>query len=647
MKGHTVSMESALCSNILGGLLLVALGFLKSLGLPHPTATAILEATGATRTQAYAWAGRLTTILPALGRPPGRPWAPPNPVTNTPAVRLADVATNTLSYLYAHPGAARHAGQRLQPSSGFKQHVVELCAQHPDLSTDDLAAAMGLSASTLREWLRKADVDIDATSTTTTTTTSTSTTTTTTTAVAKAIRSSADLQIQLVLSQYRSWEGSFSGFCEHITTHHAVGLGRTAIASVLEQAGVRRPTKRPGRSPDEHALRHSFITFFPGAQWTADGTEIAAIVDGQRYLFNLQLSVDTDSAAAVGVDVRDYEDSRAVIASFDEGVATTGAPPIALLLDNKPCNFTSVLDAATGDTLCIPATLARPQNKAHVEGCFGLFSQHVPALVLGNVTNHKELARQLVELAVRTFFNTLNMRPRKSRGGRSRIDLYTSAAPTAEQVEHAKSALQARLDKQHKARRTLRQRLDPDTRAAVVLAFDQLEFEDPTGNTLDACARYPLRDVLDGIAIFQGKQNSGRLPVDLDLPARYLLGIISNTSDDREAMAIAEALWDERVRARDRIFSRLKGERNTIIGESKNLANTLALFVDHAFKTDPGILRQWWLTALADLLNDQSHDSRRELFLHTARRIQACYDAPYRDRQAATFFVANAILPVP
>lgn len=630
---------SALPANILCAVLLVALDLLKNLGLPHPTAAAVLEATGATRTQAYAWAGRLTALLPTLVQPPGRPPVEPTQATDGGAVRLANVATDTLRYLYAHPGAARHAGQRLKPSSGFKRHVVELCARHRDLSTEQLAATLGLSASTLREWLRKADVDIDIGGTTPGTPEPE-------TAAAKAVRESSDLELQLVLDQYRCWEGSFSAFCEHVATHHAVCLGRTAIASVLEQAGVRRPTKRPGRSPDEHALRHSFVTFFPGAQWTADGTEVAAVVDGQRYVFNLQLSVDTYSAAAVGIDVRDHEDAAAVIASFDEGASTTGGPPIAFLLDNKACNFTSEVDAATGDTLCIPATLGRPQNKAHVEGCFGLFSQQAPALVLGDVTDHKELARQLIELAVRTFFNTLNMRPRKSSGGRSRIELYTSAVPTAEQVEHAKAALQARLDKQRKARRTLRERLDPNTAAAVAAAFGRFKFDDPTGNTLNACAGYPLRDVLDGIAIFQAKQNSGRLPVDLDLPSRYLLGIISNKSADREAMALAEALWDERSRARDRIFARIETQRDTILSNSDSLQGALASFVEHAFEANLKIERHWWLTSAAEQINKQPGNARRKLFLHTARRIQSCYDVPARDREAASCLLAEAILPV-
>jgi len=653
-------------------VLLVAIDILKNLGLPHSKAAAVLEATGATRTQAYAWADRLTALLPTLVRPPGRPPVEPTQATDGGAVRLANVATDTLRYLYDHPGAARHAGQRLQPSSGFKRHVVELCARHREQSTEKLAAALGLSASTLREWLRKADVDIDVDIDTRGTTpgtpepepdpepeTAAEPGTTAEpgtaaepgrpepeTATAKAVRESSEQELQLVLDQYRSWEGSFSAFCEHVATHHAVCLGRTAIASVLEQAGVRRPAKRPGRSPDEHALRHSFVTFFPGAQWTADGTEVTAVVDGQRYVFNLQLSVDTYSAAAVGIDVRDHEDAAAVIASFDEGTSTTGSPPIAFLLDNKACNFTSEVDAATGDTLCIPATLGRPQNKAHVEGCFGLFSQQVPALVLGNVNDPKELARQLIELVVRTFFNTLNMRPRTSRGGRSRIALYTSAVPTAEQVEHAKAALQARLDKQRKSRRTLRERLDPNTRTAVAAAFGRFKFDDPTGNTLDACAGYPLRDVLDGIAIFQAKQNSARLPVDLDLPSRYLLGIISNRSADREAMALAEALWDERIRARERIFARIETQRDTILSNSDSLQGALASFVEHAFAADLKIERHWWLTSAAEQINKQPGNARRKLFLHTARRIQSCYDVPARDREAASCLLAEAILPV-
>ena len=159
-------------------------------------------------------------------------------------------------------------------------------------------------------------------------------------------------------------------------------LGTTLIASILFEYGVRIPARRDGRSRDDEALRNSFELFFPGAQWVGDGKQLAIVIDGKTFHRNLELVVDAASGAAVGISVRDEEDSAAVVQAFTQGVQTTGGTPLALLLDNRPSNHTPQVDAALDDTLRIRATLGRPQNKAHVEGCFGLFAQKVPPIVL-------------------------------------------------------------------------------------------------------------------------------------------------------------------------------------------------------------------------------------------------------------------------
>ena len=70
--------------------------------------------------------------------------------------------------------------------------------------------------------------------------------------------------------------------------------------------------------PDELALRGSFRTFFPGAQWVGDGMQVPVVVDGQRFVFNLELNVDAYTDAFVGMSVRDNEDSAAVVEALDE-----------------------------------------------------------------------------------------------------------------------------------------------------------------------------------------------------------------------------------------------------------------------------------------------------------------------------------------
>ena len=290
-----------------------------------------------------------------------------------------------------------------------------------------------------------------------------------------------------------------------------------------------------GSLPDEKALRGAFETFFPGAQWTGDGSPITVTQDGQQFTFNLELMVDTDSAALVGASLRDEEDSAAVTTAFADGVHTTGASPLSLLLDLRSCNHTAEVNQTLNDTLNIPATKGRAQNKAHVEGAFGLFQQTVPALEI-NADNPREQARQLLLLAVQTWARTLNHKPRPDRNGQSRVQQYQAAAPTPQQVAQAKAALEERVQQQKRALETNKARTDPVTRQLLENAFARLDLADPTGNISAAIARYPLDAILTGIATFEGKRNADTLPNDAD--ARYLLGIVRNTSLRHEGLLL-------------------------------------------------------------------------------------------------------------
>jgi hypothetical protein len=92
--------------------------------------------------------------------------------------------------------------------------------------------------------------------------------------------------------------------------------------------------------------------------------------------------------------VRDTEDAAAVVEAFDDALRTTGEAPLAVLLDNKPSNHGDDVATALAPATIVPATPYRPQNKAHVEGGFGLFKPHLPPLsiVLGTP---REIAAQL------------------------------------------------------------------------------------------------------------------------------------------------------------------------------------------------------------------------------------------------------------
>lgn len=436
-------------------------------------------------------------------------------------------------------------------------------------------------------------------------------------------------QIETVLAAWHAWQGTFRAFCKHVRRDHRLELGDTLIANILFEHGARTPARRGGRSRDEEALRGSFETFFPGAQWVGDGKQLGVVLDGKTFTMNLELVVDAASDAAVGISVRDEEDSAAVIEAFAQGVQTAGHAPLALLLDNRPSNHTPEVEAALDDTLRIRATKERPQNKAHVEGAFGLFAQKVPLIELDTRDAHAH-AKAIAQLVATTFFRALNRAPRRDRDGKTRAELYAEPV-TPEQREAARAALCERMRKQELARQTRAARKDPVVGALLDDAFARLGLLDPERHVRDAIACYPRDAIVDAIAIFDGKHTAGTLPNGVD--ARYLLGIVRNLHHVHQADPITEALIRERLAARDRFLEPLVRERDAILAMvDADVDVTLIALIDRLVRAERTVDRYVWLHAAADLVAPYEHDERVALAQCAARRIHAAFRLSTHDR---------------
>ena len=390
------------------------------------------------------------------------------------------------------------------------------------------------------------------------------------------------------------------------------------------------------------APRGSFVTFFPGAQWVGDGMQVPVVVDGQRLVVNVELDVDADTGAFVGASVRDTEDAAAVVEAFEDGSAATGAPPIALLLDNRPSNHTPEVDAALGDTLRLRATPERPQNKAHVEGAFGLFSRALPELAIDTRAGAPAIGRALGRLAVTIWARTMNHRPRADREGRSRVELYAEQ-PSPEQIEHARRELRAIAERHELARRTLEARRCPAVLALLDAHFTRLGLADPERQVRVLLAGYPRAAIVDGIAIFEGKQRAQTLPDDVD--ARYLLGIVRNVAAQVEAEHTLRAMLALRLEARDRFLAPLVAARETLCADT-DLARVTAACVDHALATPSPLDRLFWLETLADVLAARPPDERATRLAAASRRIHATFAVPLRERSAAVRCLVDRLVPV-
>jgi hypothetical protein len=610
----------AVSPNVTAGVLLCARRIGEQLELPFPSTRAILDAAGATRSRAYEVASALHGLLPTLARAPGRPRAdaaPPSPS------KLAELRGEALRFLMSHPGCVRLERERMRYADSWRRFAIALHERYAEAPLPELAEALCMPLGTLEDWLRtplveplEAESEVDRE------------------------RDAKLAQVGAVLDAWRAWSGDFTAFCEHVRRDLRVEIGKTMIASILFAHGERRPKHRGGRSRDEDALRGAFETFFAGAQWVADGKAVEVVIDGEVLKVNLELAVDAKTDAAVGIDVRDEEDSAALVAAFEDGVETTGEPPLAMLVDNRPSNHTPEVDAALGDTMRIDATPNRPQNKAHVEGAFGLFAQKVPPIEI-DTTDSRALARSLVLLLATTFFRALNRAPRRDRSGRSRADLYAEDV-TPEEREAARISLDERMRKQQLAREARAARVAPEMRALLDAAFERLALLDPERRVRDAIACYPRDAVVDAIAIFDAKRQRGSLPDGVD--ARYLLGIVKNLHHVHEADAITQALLRERVDARDRFIAPLLRERDAILAEP-DLDACLDAFTRRLVEADRELDRHFWIDTLA-LIAPTEEDARRAFARRSARRIHACFRLDARERHRLVRLLLRRLWPL-
>ena len=616
--------KSNVTKTIQAALLLLARPLLEEFGLPHPTAEQVLTKTGARHSNAYEIKNKLAAILPTLTRPVGRPKEPePSPCSNT----TQEISLAVIDFVYDHPGCVHENKKRRCYSDTFRRYILELGDKYHELSLSDLAATTHIPVGTLKYWSYRKQNSSDSSSQ----------------KPQGKSRPVVTSQAKTILEQYSKWDGNFSAFCEHLKNNLRISWGRTQISSILERYGERSKRRRSGRSPDEKALKKSFQTFFPGAQWQGDGTPITVQVDKESFTFNLELITDSASAAAVGASVRDEEDSQVLIEAFNDGVHTTGAPPIAIIVDNRASNHTADVDNAISatDAMLIRSTLGRPQNKPHVEGAFGLFSQSVPDLKVSN-TSAKILAKQILILVVLTWARTLNHKPQQSHGNLSRVDQYQNSAPTEQEVAQARAALKELHRKQQQAYETRKARQDPVAKEILDKAFERLNLDDPDANIRSAIARYPLDAITNGIAIFEGKQLSKTLPSTAD--GRYLLGIVRNVSEKQEGLKITEELLRERLAARDYMLSPLFDNLEHILQNTKDDHERLKKIIDHSLMADRNIDRLFWLSSVSDQILIRPSAVHAELVRFFSRRVFASFDIPYAERLTMVQYVTSKVI---
>jgi len=345
-----------------------------------------------------------------------------------------------------------------------------------------------------------------------------------------------------IVAEYETWHGTVPAFVDHL---RSLGIrhGRQMVTQILHLAAARKLLRRP---PPKPAARGSTYRPPPGVQWTSDGKQVDVTIDDQTLRVTWQPTVDVGSTATVGSVVRPEETTEGVRSSFAEGVTTTGKAAIAHLLDNKACNKSPALaQDLTPDTFIMHSTVGRPENKAVIEGSFGLFAQALgPVIATIDTSSPEAIALCVADAVTRAYAQGRNHHPRR-RDGRTPYELYRDADPSPEELAVATQrllAIKKRIDEREAREQA---RLDPAVQALIEHACKRFGFFDD-GDIALSLRSLPLCTIQSAIAIYAAKQQAESLTTDAGI--RYFAGIAFNIQHERELQLFEQELVDQLAR---------------------------------------------------------------------------------------------------
>lgn len=440
-----------------------------------------------------------------------------------------------------------------------------------------------------------------------------------------------------IVAEYERWHGSLIAFVDHL---RSLGLhyGRQMVTQILHLAAARNLLRRP---PPKPAARGSTFRPPPGIQWTSDGKQLDVVVDDKTFRITWQPTVDVGTTATVGSVVRHQEDTAGVIASFADGTDTTGAPSVALLLDNKACNKSPALaQQLAPDTFVMHSTPGRAQNKAVIEGGFGLFAQSIgPVVATIDTSTPEQIALCVADAVTRAYAQGRNHHPRR-RDGRTPYELYRDADPSPEELAAATERLREIKERIDSREAREQARLDPAVMATIEQACQRFGFFDD-GDVAISLRSLPLPVIQSAIAIYAAKQQAQSLPPDVGI--RYFAGIARNCQYERELLLFEKELVAQLERTGQIVTDHL--ERKAASFSLLDLVPRLLAIVRELLTFTAPVAQVFWRrhfqteAALAPL--SLRHSLRRRL----CERIRRHYSANKQHRQQLVDLIVRALTP--
>ena len=172
----------------------------------------------------------------------------------------------------------------------------------------------------------------------------------------------------------------------------------------------------------------------PGSILVTDGKIVKVVFTGSGEIrqYNWQGIIDQATTCHTAVVVTDTESAAGVGKAFNDSCKFLGRAPQALVHDNKPIHDERNLrEQIEKTTLMIPATPARGENKAGIEGEFGKFEQAVGPIFLDD-SSEDQLKKTAVSEILRGYTAGMNHSGRFEFDGKSRESVLRKTCPDTE-----------------------------------------------------------------------------------------------------------------------------------------------------------------------------------------------------------------------
>ncbi len=576
--------------------------------LEGPLAT-ICKCNGVNRTQVYERKKQIEDTLENTARPgPGHPLSRTVSGSSHEQEKGWRLREQVLRYRLNHPGAlVLHSCGHATYKGGFIRFILDLLDQW-ESSLEQYCQQVEIPLQTLRGWIKKDHEKKYEPYRS---------------RPCSSIPSGASADVRQIVDDYSVWEGSLRDFFKYESAR--LHLGPTPIRQVLVILGLLpvRPTKAP-------RYRGTLQRCLPGSILVTDGKTVTAICTGTGEVlqYNWQGIVDQATTCHTAVVITDTESSDAVREAFDESCTFLGQPPQALVHDNKPIHDDQRLrEHIETTTIMIPATPARGENKADMEGEFGKFEQAVGKIFLDD-SSEETLKKTAIREIIRAYTAGINHAGRAQFDGKSRKAVLRETVPDPERNR--------RFIEQLHADHTKKKRVDalPTYSVSHVLldeGFKRFGITDldPKGEIrVWLAGRYTPTAIRQGLAIFGTEREKGRL--QNKTAHRYLVKVIQNCQNEidlrrqeellREYAKIEHSAWLQDLDVEYEILT------SECAGDSK--VNDLAFHLsDKAAFGGLVLQRSFWEGKLKALLSKQ-----RDRFTSVCRHVRRLYEATWENR---------------